>query len=153
GRFLLIKHRRLGTWLPPGGEIEPGETPFEAAKRELFEETGLDGQFRQIAGVEGTPAGFIGYEEHVAGDKGLHMNFVFVAYVDTDRVAGNKAVLEHRWVEHADDIDCPLNVRQLGRLAQNNAEHTLIALARSWLEAFNRRELDRLLALYADDAV
>src|SRR5438132_11251634 len=79
GRALLIRHLRLGVWLPPGGELLPGETPLEAAARELLEETGLAGRFPVTSSVEGTPPGLIGYEEHRAGGKGVHMNFVFVA--------------------------------------------------------------------------
>jgi len=81
GRVLLVRHRRLATWLPVGGEIEAGETPLEAAARELLEETGLRGTFPPCPGIEGAPPGLIGYEEHLAGSKGLHMNFAFVADV------------------------------------------------------------------------
>jgi 8-oxo-dGTP pyrophosphatase MutT (NUDIX family) len=41
-RTLLIKHKRLGRWMPPGGHIDENETPEEAAIRECKEETGLD---------------------------------------------------------------------------------------------------------------
>lgn len=40
-KILLIKHPKLGKWLPPGGHLEPNETPEDAAIREAFEETGL----------------------------------------------------------------------------------------------------------------
>jgi 8-oxo-dGTP pyrophosphatase MutT (NUDIX family) len=39
-KVLLIYHKKLGKWLPPGGHIEPNETPPEAARREALEETG-----------------------------------------------------------------------------------------------------------------
>ena len=40
-QILLVRHPWRG-WVPPGGQVEPGETPREAARRELREETGLD---------------------------------------------------------------------------------------------------------------
>jgi 8-oxo-dGTP pyrophosphatase MutT (NUDIX family) len=42
GRVLLIYHRKLQKWLPPGGHLEPNELPSEGAIREAREETGLD---------------------------------------------------------------------------------------------------------------
>jgi 8-oxo-dGTP pyrophosphatase MutT (NUDIX family) len=42
---ILLKHKRLGIWLQPGGHIDPGETPWDAALRESGEETGLDVSF------------------------------------------------------------------------------------------------------------
>jgi 8-oxo-dGTP pyrophosphatase MutT (NUDIX family) len=38
---VLHLHRRMGIWLQPGGHVERGETPWDAARRETVEETGL----------------------------------------------------------------------------------------------------------------
>jgi PhzF family phenazine biosynthesis protein len=38
---VLHRHRRLGRWMQPGGHVDPGESPAEAAHRESEEETGL----------------------------------------------------------------------------------------------------------------
>ncbi len=120
-RVLVIEHRRLATWLPIGGELEAGETPLEAAVRELREETGLYGSFRPLAGaLDGVPPGLIGYEEHPAGSKGQHLNFVFVAEVPADaEVVPNDEFGAWRWVDRAEleRLASPLNVRQFGYLA------------------------------------
>lgn len=39
---LLVFHRKLERWLPPGGHIETNETPDQAVKRELREELDIE---------------------------------------------------------------------------------------------------------------
>ena len=42
GKWLFCRHKKRSTIETPGGHIEPGETPLQAAKRELWEETGAE---------------------------------------------------------------------------------------------------------------
>lgn len=44
GKTLLVLHKKLKMWLPPGGHIDEGETPDQACLREIKEETGLDAE-------------------------------------------------------------------------------------------------------------
>ncbi len=41
GKLILSRHRERTTWETQGGHIEPNETPLEAARRELYEESGI----------------------------------------------------------------------------------------------------------------
>jgi 8-oxo-dGTP diphosphatase len=87
GRVLLIRcvvMRASGEfvfWLTPGGEIEAGETPIEAARRELKEELGLNVEVRGPVYEEATQF------EHQGEMRDNH-DFVFVA-----RCAAEEAVL------------------------------------------------------------
>ena len=40
GKLMLSRHKQRTTWETQGGHVEPGETPMEAARRELYEESG-----------------------------------------------------------------------------------------------------------------
>ena len=59
--IVLLKHRRLGIWVQPGGHVDPGETPWDAARREGTEETGLPLRFPaggpELAHVDVHPGG------------------------------------------------------------------------------------------------
>ena len=49
-RLVLCRHRDRSTWETPGGHIEPGESPREAAVRELYEEAGIEPGRLSVAG-------------------------------------------------------------------------------------------------------
>lgn len=54
GQVLLMKRHKepnLGLWVAPGGKIEPHESPYESAARELYEETGLVARDMHLWGI------------------------------------------------------------------------------------------------------
>lgn len=51
GRILLIRRADNGQWQIPGGVVELGENPPDAASRETFEETGFHVEPVQLTGI------------------------------------------------------------------------------------------------------
>ncbi|MEO8132444.1 MAG: NUDIX hydrolase [Betaproteobacteria bacterium] len=55
GRILLVRHRKAGVydfWVAPGGGVDDEEDLLAAARREVFEESGLNVKPLQIAYIE-----------------------------------------------------------------------------------------------------
>ncbi|PRY17849.1 NUDIX hydrolase N-terminal domain-containing protein [Kineococcus rhizosphaerae] len=50
-RFLLLRERSDGLWSLPGGWVDPGDRPAEAAVREVREETGYPVEAVKVVGV------------------------------------------------------------------------------------------------------
>ncbi|MBM3256738.1 MAG: NUDIX domain-containing protein [Candidatus Liptonbacteria bacterium] len=54
-RVLLCHRRDYDLWNLPGGGMEEGETPWDCAKWEVREETGLEVEIVKLLGVYGKP--------------------------------------------------------------------------------------------------
>jgi 8-oxo-dGTP pyrophosphatase MutT (NUDIX family) len=73
-RVLLCLHHDKRIWVAPGGLIEPGEQPADAAVRETWEETGLLVEITGILGVYGGEDIVIDYPN---GDRAAYISTIF----------------------------------------------------------------------------
>lgn len=55
GEVLLVHRRDIDVWEAPGGTVQPGEAPWEAAVREAREETGIDVAPDRLSGLYWRP--------------------------------------------------------------------------------------------------
>ena len=105
---------RSGARSRAGGDLFEAAWSSRAARRDrpgggFFLRPGLSTERRLVSSAT---------EEHPAGSKGLHLNFAFVADVPTRDLAACDEYTAVRWVGDPVPVECPLNVRQLVRLAR-----------------------------------
>jgi 8-oxo-dGTP pyrophosphatase MutT (NUDIX family) len=81
-RLLLQRRTDNGCWGLPGGSMELGETLEEAAKRELFEETGLEAGHLELFDV------FSGKDLYYKYPHGDEVYNVVAAYICNDFTGG-----------------------------------------------------------------
>lgn len=128
GKTLLVDHRELGCWLPPGGHIELDEDTDQALLREIQEETGLRAADVEILAekpnVHGAkslwPPRWVDIHRINDHHRHLALIFIFKAKSDTVRLAER----EHRAIrwfsaEELDDpaLNTPADIRWYGREA------------------------------------
>lgn len=123
GQTLLLHHRKLGIWVPPGGHIDPHELPDEAALREVREETGLDVELlnsgRDLGHVRVLAQPFCILLEDIAPDH-QHIDLIYFARVRGGSLAyAEDEALMARWFSWDDlaDPEIAEDIRELGRRA------------------------------------
>jgi ADP-ribose pyrophosphatase YjhB (NUDIX family) len=84
GRVLLVRQTDFGAFATIGGAVDEDESPADAARRELLEETGLQmGELELIAAIGG-PEFRISYPN---GDQVAYVSTVYVTRVQEKLVA------------------------------------------------------------------
>lgn len=100
-RILLVHHKKLDRWLPPGGHQELMENAYQAVVREAKEETGIDitnympsPQHMDSRSISLPVPRFI-LEEKIDAHKDqpehYHLDMIFVVYIPYQSVAVQKS--------------------------------------------------------------
>jgi mutator protein MutT len=101
-----------GLWEFPGGKIEPGETPEQAARREALEETGVDVH----------PSARLGCVESRQGGRVVVLHLVLCEYQQGEAAARSTALDRVRWVDFSElsRLDMPpanaIIIERIGQL-------------------------------------
>lgn len=113
---ILVLKRKNGYWEFPGGGIEWGESPENAAKREALEEIGLEIENLRLIGVTSAT-----YEK-----DGNDKHSIYIVYMGTTKSKEVKISKEHdafMWisVEELDYLRLGLNVQDIVRFIRETA--------------------------------
>jgi ADP-ribose pyrophosphatase YjhB (NUDIX family) len=98
GRILVVRPTYALEWMLPGGRVERGETPHEAAVREVREETGLDVVLDRLVLVDarvGRDTSFI-FAGHVTGGELEPQlgEIAEVGWIGRDEIAASSRALD-----------------------------------------------------------
>jgi ADP-ribose pyrophosphatase YjhB (NUDIX family) len=122
-RTLLLHHRKLAMWLPPGGHIDPHELPEQAALREVREESGLEVELLPkgylLGHVRVLPQPYCILLENISPGH-QHIDLIYFARVSGGALApAEREARAARWYSWEDlaDPEIAEDIRELGRRA------------------------------------
>jgi 8-oxo-dGTP pyrophosphatase MutT (NUDIX family) len=107
-RLLMLKRSDSGSWGVPGGATEPGEVVEDAARRETFEEAGVEILNMSLFGVFSGPDLYYKYPN---GDEVYNVTIMYVSQDWRGDIRINDEHTEWRWfsvAEIPEDLSPPI---------------------------------------------
>jgi len=96
--ILLVRRSDNGDWTPVTGIVDPGEQPATAARREVFEETGVTVEVDRLAWVNAGPP-----VVHANGDRARYLDHCFSCrYVEGDAYVADDESIDVGWFTISD---------------------------------------------------
>ena len=100
-----------GTWVLPGGYVDPGETVEQACMREVREELGLDVRLTGLIGI---------YSEPGRDPRGSVVSVAYRAEVVGGTLTVTAEARAHRWLEPGENV--PMGFDHARILADHRAQ-------------------------------
>ena len=121
-KVLLLEHPKLHKWLQPGGHLEEGEFPWQAAYREVQEEVGLRIDFIEKEEDVVIP---LDLDCHLIPARGSqsehwHYDFRFLVYVKEESEIGGDEGLTLKWFDLG-EMHHPIYEASIERMASKTA--------------------------------
>lgn len=117
----VLMHKRAenkskwpGAWIGPGGHIEQGEDALSAAIREVFEETGVTLDAKNVS------LKVLAFHHHIDRDE-VWMEYLFRAEIPSDQPVHSTIEGETRWI----DLDEVLKLEKLFPPSKYYLKHIL----------------------------
>ena len=140
-KLLMVYHKKLNTWVIPGGHLEANEYPADGAVREIFEETGIDATVVNSSEFDfkgnekessiATPYAMLSEFIPEKGDKPahIHMDFIFTCIAKEEIPKGREAeVSDVKWMtwEEVLKTDTFESIKEFARKRVGKNERTPI---------------------------
>jgi 8-oxo-dGTP pyrophosphatase MutT (NUDIX family) len=114
GQLLMIRRTDNDQWAIPGGKQEVGETPMQAARREVQEETGILCEITGLVGIFSNPRNVIEYTSN--GEVRQEFSILFAGRTVGGEITPSTESREVEWCDRSAVLGLAMTAAQERRI-------------------------------------